>query len=149
MTFQYLAFNDLSLEMLYEIMRLRQEVFVVEQDCPYLDADGRDHDSYHLMGFSPAGELVAYVRLLPKGLTYEDYPSIGRVVVSSKIRGTGAGKVLMEEALREAYLLFGDTTIKISAQCYLIHFYENLGFKITGKEYLEDNIPHIGMVISQ
>ena len=149
MTFKYLAFNDLSLDMLYAIMRLRQEVFIVEQDCPYLDADGSDQASFHLMGFDEEDELVGYIRLLPQGLTYEKYPSIGRVVISSKIRGTGAGKVLMKEALQKARLQFGDAPIKISAQCYLIRFYENLGFKIIGEEYLEDNIPHIGMVISQ
>lgn len=146
MTFECLPFSELSLERLYEIMRLRQEVFVVEQSCAYLDADGNDQISFHLMGFNDDGKIIAYVRLLPKGVTYDNYPSIGRVVVSLAARKKGIGILLMKEAFQKARLLFGEAAIKISAQCYLIPFYENLGFINVGKEYLEDGIPHIGMV---
>ena len=149
MTFICTSFNGLSLEWLYEIMRLRQEVFVVEQACAYLDADGQDQASFHLMAFDENEKIIGYVRLLPKGLTYEKYPSIGRVAVALQARGTGAGKLLMKEALKQAGLLFFNVSIKISAQCYLIRFYEHLGFSVVGEEYLEDGIPHIGMVFGQ
>jgi ElaA protein len=145
MTFQCLAFHDLSVQQLYNIMKLRQEVFVVEQDCAYLDADGRDEESFHLVSWNEEGEAVAYLRLLPKGMTYPDYTSIGRVVTAEKVRGTGAGKLLMEEALVWAKKLFDDAPLKISAQSYLINFYSELGFEVVTEEYLEDGIPHVGM----
>ncbi len=146
MTFQCLSFNELSLTQLYSIMQLRQEVFIVEQNCPYLDADGKDADSWHLVSWNDKEEATSYLRLLPKGMTYPDYASIGRVVTSDKIRGTGAGKKLMKEALIWVEKIFPGIPVKISAQSYLVNFYEELGFETVGEEYLEDNIPHIGMV---
>ncbi len=146
MTFKCLAFNELSLHQLYDIIRLRQEVFVVEQNCAYLDADGNDEVSFHLMGYNEEMEIIAYARILPKGLTYPDYASIGRVVTSSKARGGGFGKLLMREALQQAKVLFGKDEIKISAQYYLIQFYEDLNFKVVGEKYLEDDILHISMI---
>ena len=127
-------------------MALRQEVFVVEQNCPYLDADGKDLPAHHLLGYNNKGQLLAYCRLLPKGVSYEKYPSFGRVVTAASIRGDGHGRKLMEKTLEWMGRLFGKEAIKISAQCYLIPFYESLGFQTVGKEYLEDDIPHIGMV---
>ncbi len=145
-TFSCKKFNELSLQELYDIMVLRQEVFVVEQDCPYLDADGKDPYSWHLMGVDENGKLVAYTRLLPKGISYKKYPSIGRVVTSPAVRGSGIGRELMKQSLLWMDKLFPGEDIKISAQCYLEEFYKSLGFSISGEEYLEDGIPHYPML---
>ena len=145
-SYQCLSFNELSLEDLYAMMRLRQEVFVVEQDCPYLDADGLDQAALHVLGFDANHLLVAYARLLPKGVAYEDYPAIGRVVNAPGVRGKGVGMQLMEASIRQLISHYGVTSIKISAQFHLTKFYELLGFKAVGEQYLEDNIPHIAMI---
>lgn len=139
-------FQDLSLEQLYEIMALRQMVFVVEQDCPYLDADGKDYDCWHLFGKDELGKILSYTRLVPEGISYEKYVSIGRVVTSEKLRGQGAGKELMVKSIEWCKKLFPEKKIKISAQCYLDKFYTDLGFAKTGEYYDEDNIPHMGMI---
>jgi ElaA protein len=159
MKFTCKKFENLSVYELYNIMALRAEVFVVEQNCPYQDADGKDLDGWHLMGhntdLSPRvlgvgeGVLVAYTRLLPKGVSYENYASIGRVVNSPKVRGTGAGKILMEKSIEEMKRLFPNDAVKIGAQSYLLKFYVSLGFESTGEEYLEDNIPHTSMVLKK
>lgn len=148
LSFSCLTFDRLTPYELYEIMALRQEVFVVEQNCPYLDADGKDLQSWHLMGRNEEGKLVAYTRLLPKGLAYEDYVSIGRVVTSPSARGTGAGKILMQHSIEMCRHLFGNQPIKIGAQSYLLKFYEGFGFHSTGEEYLEDGIPHTKMTLA-
>lgn len=140
------TFQELSNEELYASMVLRQEVFVLEQNCPYLDADGKDQDAWHLLGFDTKGSLIAYLRILPKGISYENYPSIGRVVTSQSIRRNGAGKALMLRALEETDRLFPGEALKISAQVYLLRFYSDLGFQAVGEEYLEDGIPHIAMI---
>ncbi len=144
--FKYKPFSELENEELYEIMALRQEVFVVEQDCPYLDADGKDQPAWHLMGFDKNEKLIAYSRIVPSGVSYKNYVSIGRIVSSPSIRGKGVGKKLMIESLATVEKLFKGQSIKISAQCYLTRFYESFGFETTGEEYLEDNIPHIAMI---
>ena len=144
--FECKAFQELSLSELYDIMVLRQEVFVVEQDCPYLDADGRDRPAWHLMGRNDAGRLLAYARLLPTGVSYEHYASIGRVITAQDTRRQGLGLQLMDEAIAACKQLFGETPLKISAQKYLQRFYEGYGFRRQGPEYLEDGIPHLGMV---
>lgn len=142
-----LPFPNLSLEQLYEIMVLRQEVFVVEQDCPYLDADGKDYDSWHLFGKNEEGKIVAYTRLVPKEISYPKYVSIGRVVTSPLVRRKGIGKELMVESIEWCNKLFPEEKIKISAQCYLEKFYTELGFAKTGEYYDEDGIPHMGMIL--
>ena len=147
--FECKPFYQLTHDELYQIMALRQEVFVVEQDCPYLDADGKDQSSWHLMGFDQSKKLVAYSRLVPRGISYEKYVSIGRIVSSPGVRGKGVGKKLIVESLKNIKELFREQPIKISAQCYLIKFYQSFGFETTGEEYLEDNIPHIAMVYSE
>ena len=146
MTFICKPFADLSVFELYDIMALRQEVFVVEQNCPYLDADGKDLPSHHLQCRNAQGKLVAYTRLLPIGVSYPTYASIGRVVSSPSLRGTGIGKMLVAESLAKIKQLFGDAPIKIGAQSYLLQFYENQGFVSTGEAYLEDGIPHTKMM---
>lgn len=140
------SFTALSLEELYEIMALRQAVFVVEQECAYLDADGKDQQGWHVLGKNEPGEILAYTRLLPRGISYEDYASIGRVITAQKVRGTGEGRRLMEATLLHAQALWPGQTVKISAQAHLSSFYESLGFCPTGEAYLEDGIPHIGML---
>lgn len=144
--FTCLPFHQLSLAELYELMRLRQVVFVLEQNCPYVDADGKDHLAHHLMGKDAEGQLQACARLLPPGTAYPGYASIGRVVTSAAVRGQGQGQALMQEAIAQCSRLFGPAPIKISAQCYLIRFYESFGFAAQGESYLEDDIPHIAMV---
>lgn len=128
-------------------MVLRQEVFIVEQNCPYLDADGKDLYSWHLLARDASNQLVAYTRLLPLGVSYPEYVSIGRVVSAPAARGTGAGREVMQRSIEMCRHLFGSESIKIGAQTYLLRFYESFGFRSTGEEYLEDGIPHTKMVL--
>lgn len=145
--FSCLPFQQMSLRELYDLMQLRQVVFVVEQDCPYVDADGRDEEGHHLLGYRADGKLLACSRLLPPGVSYAAHASIGRVVTAPEVRGTGLGRKLMQHSLEWCQRLYGDVPLKISAQCYLIRFYESFGFQTQGEEYLEDDIPHIAMVL--
>ncbi len=147
LTFTCRPYYQLNLDELYEILALRQEVFIVEQNCPYLDCDGKDQASWHFQGRDEAGKLLCYTRLLPLGLAYPDYPSIGRVVSSPAARGTGIGKLLMTESIKQCRDLFGPMAIKIGAQSYLLQFYAGFGFRSTGEEYMEDGIPHTKMVL--
>jgi ElaA protein len=140
-------FADLSPFDLYEIMILRQTVFIVEQNCPYLDADGLDYRAWHLLVYDLNKQLVAYTRLLPIDVPYAGYASIGRVVNLPKLRGTGLGRFLMQQSIATCNTLFGNVPIKIGAQSYLIRFYESFGFCSTGENYLEDGIPHTKMIL--
>ncbi len=137
-------FHDLTPQELYAILRLRSEVFVVEQNCVFLDMDNKDQVAYHLMGYSN-DELIATTRLLGKDTAYK-LMSIGRVVTSPRHRGTGAGRALMEESIKRCYELFGTEDIKIGAQLYLRKFYESFGFQQSSDMYLEDDIEHIEMI---
>jgi ElaA protein len=139
-------FKELSTEELYTILQLRNEVFVVEQNCVYQDADNKDSISFHLSGWDGVN-LVAYCRILPPGVSYTE-ASIGRVVSSPQYRNKGYGKQLMNEAIIHTLAQFECNTIKISAQLYLQKFYEQLGFVKLSDSYLEDNIPHIEMLFS-
>jgi ElaA protein len=141
------AFGELSVDELYEIMALRQEVFVVEQTCWYQDADGNDQAAIHVGGYLD-DKLVAYARLLPRGISYPDYASIGRVVTSPTVRGRGLGRPLMRYSLEVLFAAYGRQPVKISAQAHLQDFYGSLGFRGVGEEYLEDGIPHRGMVLN-
>jgi ElaA protein len=143
LTWKCTVFNELSVTELYAIMQLRNEVFVVEQNCVYQDADNKDLASYHLTGWD-ADQLVAYCRLLPPGISYQD-ASIGRVATSSAYRKMGNGRLLMSKAIVKTLSQFTCSKITISAQFYLSKFYESLGFTAFGEVYLEDNIPHIEM----
>src|SRR5438270_6106744 len=145
LTFTYKSFDQLTPRELYAILQLRSEVFVVEQNCVFLDADDKDHASYHVMAWQ--NELLAgYTRLVPAGVAYAE-PSIGRVVTSPKLRNTGIGRTLMQFSIRTSYDLYGKTTIIIGAQLYLRKFYESLGFIQCSDVYLEDNIEHIKMFL--
>jgi ElaA protein len=137
-------FDQLSVHELYDLLRLRTEVFVVEQNCVFQDMDNKDQLSWHLLGHE-GDRLIACTRLVPPGVAYE-YPSIGRVATDRSIRGTGIGRLLMEKSIAESERLFGLTRIKIGAQVYLKKFYTSLGFIQTGEPYLEDGIEHIEMI---
>jgi ElaA protein len=137
-------FEELTPYQLYAILQLRNEVFVVEQNCVFQDADDKDQGSFHFMGFHN-NKLVAYTRLVPPGISYEQ-SSIGRVVTSPSIRRSGGGKELMQQSINAMYNLFGKQPIKIGAQLYLKKFYESFGFKQTGDVYDEDGIDHIYML---
>jgi ElaA protein len=143
MNFVLKPYKELTVDELYEALKLRCAIFVIEQNCNYQDMDDKDQGSYHLLGYDE-GKLVAYARILPKGLSYKE-ASIGRVVVDKNFRGRSAGKELMKRAIADAMELFCTNEIVISAQCYLERFYGDLGFKIEGESYLEDDIPHIKM----
>lgn len=136
-------FDELTVQELYSIMQLRNEVFSVEQNCVYQDADNKDQPAFHLCGWGGT-RLAAYCRILPAGVSYE-HPSIGRVVTSPQYRRDGYGRQLMQRAITKTIEQFNNPIIKISAQAYLKGFYESLGFKQISDTYLEDDIPHIAM----
>lgn len=136
-------YSNLTLEKLYNILWLRAQVFVLEQDCPYLDPDNKDQKAVHIQGYLK-GKLVAYCRLFDKGDYFEN-ASIGRVVVNQDYRRYGFGDLLMITAIENQFKIFKQTTITISAQLYLKKFYEKHGFKSISETYLEDGIPHIRM----
>lgn len=144
MKFEFKHFSELTTDELYDILQLRAEIFAVEQDCVYNDLDGLDKHAVHQF-IRKKGEIVAYSRLLQPGTRFPDY-SIGRVVVKQSERGTGLGIEMMNEALTFIIKEWKAEKIKISAQKYLRKFYENLGFKVVSNEYLEDGIPHFGML---
>lgn len=138
------SFSELTTQELYDVLQLRAEVFVVEQDCVYQDIDGKDQKAIHVLGYS-MGKLVAYTRVFKPG-DYFNEASIGRVVVKENERHNKYGYVIMEASIKAIKEFFNETLIKISAQTYLNSFYKNLGFKSIGEEYLEDGIPHIAMI---
>lgn len=146
MDISFKLFEDLSVNELYQVLTLRSEVFVVEQNCVFLDMDQKDQDSRHLMVWMGT-DLAAYCRILPPGLSYQE-PSIGRVVSSPRHRRTGAGRFMMEQAIEKTRQLYGNQPIRIGAQLYLKNFYGSLGFEPQGDVYLEDGIEHIEMILS-
>lgn len=137
--------TDLAIEQLYEILRLRTEVFVVEQQCPYQEVDGQDlqGDTCHLMAWQ-ADRLIAYLRLLDPETQGGDVV-IGRVVIAVTARGTGLGHEMLAEALNQAERRWPAVPIFLSAQAHLQGYYARYGFIAVGEEYVEDGIPHIGM----
>ncbi|CAG5086658.1 GNAT family N-acetyltransferase [Parvicella tangerina] len=137
-------FNDLTKLEFHDIIQLREKVFVVEQDCPYLDVDGQDVHTYHVIG-SINKRVVATARIFAPHEA--GTVIIGRICNDESTRGSGMGKALVQHALDYCQRQWPSAPIKISAQCYLIRFYNSFGFEIEGEEYLEDGIPHIGMII--
>lgn len=137
-------YRDLTLNEFHDIIALRLRVFVVEQDCPYLDLDGKDKKCYHLLCRDGKGNVVATARILPPGLSYPEC-AIGRVVIEDEIRGNGSGHELMSFAMKFALQEFGNSPILISAQKHLENYYGQHEFVSTGNEYLEDGIPHVEM----
>ncbi|MCX7548775.1 GNAT family N-acetyltransferase [Xanthomarina sp. F1114] len=138
------TFEELSKEEVYQMLQLRAEVFVVEQECAYQDVDGKDDKALHVLGYKDHN-LVAYTRIFKPGFYFKE-ASIGRVVVAKNERENKYGYDIMEASIAAIKDIFNENTIKISAQCYLKSFYNNLGFIETGEEYLEDGIPHMAMI---
>jgi ElaA protein len=138
------TFQELTTDELYNLLQLRSEVFVIEQDCVYQDLDGKDKEALHIIGVKDEN-IVAYTRTFKPG-DYFDYASIGRVVVKENERQFKYGYDIMEASINAIKTQYNETTIKISAQTYLKRFYNNLEFKVIGEEYLEDGIPHINMI---
>lgn len=145
---QWSSFDELSLCELYEILKIRQAIFVVEQECAYLDADDLDQDSWHLMGWREGPhqkQLIAYLRIVLPGKKFPE-PSIGRVLVAPEARQTGLGKKLTAIAIARIADVYPKSAIRISAQQHLEKFYSDFGFKKVSKPYQEDGIPHIEML---
>lgn len=140
------SFNELTTEELYDLLQLRSEVFVVEQDCVYQDVDGKDQKALHILGYN-ADKLVAYTRIFKPGYYFEE-ASIGRVVVRANERKFKHGNAIMNASIDAIKNHYNKTIIRISAQTYLKQFYNNLDFHEVGEEYLEDGIPHINMIKS-
>ena len=138
------TYNELSTKELYELLQLRSEVFVVEQDCVYQDIDGKDQKALHVLGIKD-GKIVAYTRLFNAG-DYFEFPSIGRVVVKETERQFGYGHDIIKASIEAIKKHYQQSRIKISAQTYLIKFYQMHGFEPVGEEYLEDGIPHVAMI---
>ncbi|RJR09847.1 GNAT family N-acetyltransferase [Candidatus Parcubacteria bacterium] len=138
-------FNELTNQDLYAILKERTSVFVVEQNCPYPEVDGKDPQSYHLFK-EENGEIIAYLRVLPAGVSYKE-ASIGRVLVKKEYRGQGLAEELLRRGLDFIYVELKEATIKIQAQDYLRKFYGSFGFKAITETYLEDNIPHVDMLL--
>ena len=138
------TFSELSNKELYDLLQLRSEVFVVEQECVYQDIDGKDQQALHVIGIKN-NKVVAYTRIFKPG-DYFNETSIGRVVVKEEERTNNYGRDIMKESIKAVKERFNETRIKVSAQSYLLKFYNNLGFKEVGEEYLEDGIPHRSMI---
>jgi ElaA protein len=139
------AFKDLTVDEYFELLHLRTAVFVVEQNCPYQEVDVKDKQSFHLVGKTESGEVIAVTRILPKGVSYDEI-SIGRVALKKEYRGQGIADILMAESLQFIEKEFGKQPIRISAQEYLLNYYNKHGFTQVGEGYLEDDIPHMEML---
>ena len=149
MQWQCLPFDALTPLQVLDMFKLRCEVFIVEQNCVYQDVDGKDEldGVYHLLGYQD-GQLQAYARLLAPGISYPN-ASLGRILTHSSARGTGAGQALLTQLLTQAQHFWPDKDIDISAQKYLLNFYNSFGFTAISEEYLEDGIPHVKMRLSK
>ncbi|MFC5047778.1 GNAT family N-acetyltransferase [Aquimarina hainanensis] len=143
--FEVRNFDQLSTTVLYDILRLRAEVFVVEQDCVYQDLDGKDRNALHVIGYKDE-KIVAYTRLFDSGAYFDEATSLGRVVVAENERKHKYGHDLIIASIKAIEEHYHTSKIKISAQKYLINFYKKHGFSVVGDEYLEDGIPHVAMI---
>lgn len=141
------TFGELQVEELYKLLQLRSDIFVVEQDCIFLDPDDRDQEALHVLGWEGT-ELVGYARIFGPG-DYFEQASIGRVAVKKTFRGRGLGIQVMQASINAVKERFGREEITLSAQKYLETFYRDLGFKREGEDYLEDGIPHVRMVLEK
>lgn len=145
MTWTLKPYAGLTLDELYAALALRQRVFVLEQNCPYIDCDGHDHEALHLWHTDNFGTVNAYLRVFAPGVKYAEC-SIGRVVTAPEVRRTGLGRVLVSRGLDVVAEHYANTTVRISAQAYLERFYNEFGFARVGANYLEDGIPHCEML---
>jgi ElaA protein len=146
LAWRYQPWAGLTIDELYAILAVRQRVFIMEQACPYLDADGHDQASSHLWTAGDAG-VHAYLRVMPPGEKFAE-PSLGRIVTAPEVRRTGIGRVLVAEGLRRAYAEHGTRPVRIGAQAYLERFYGGFGFVRASDNYLEDGIPHLEMLVT-
>ncbi len=144
MDWTIMAFDELDALLLHDILRLRVDVFVVEQQCPYPELDGRDTSAMHVVGRHADGAVVAYARILPPGA--DGLPHVGRVVVAPGLRGAGLGRQLMQRVKQALVRQYGDARSALAAQAHLVPFYRSLGYSPQGAEYLLDGIPHVDMV---
>lgn len=142
---EVLSWSDLTKESLHDILQVRTQVFVVEQNCPYQEVDGKDKHSIHVLGRTKEEGIVAYARIPAPGISYNEV-SIGRVLTHESTRGSGIGKELMSKTLNAIRSSYGKVAVRISAQQYLLKFYSGFGFEQKGEMYLEDDIPHIEML---
>ena len=142
---QVKSFQELSLEEFHDIIALRIQIFIIEQNCPYQEVDGKDKLAHHLFFKNEMDEIIAVSRILPQGISYTEV-AIGRVVVHEDYRGTGLGNQLMADSMNFVRDKYGEVPVRLSAQKHLENYYGNHGFKSTGKEYLEDGIPHVEML---
>ena len=148
MQWQVLTFSELDTLTLYNMLQLRVDVFVVEQNCPYPELDDKDlHPQTRHIILKKGEKVIAYSRVLAPGVSFDGFPGVGRVCVSQTARRLGLGRVLVEKTIAEAAALWPDTDIHISAQCYLQQFYQDLGFRPASEPYLEDDIPHLKMIL--
>ena len=138
-------YPELRLDDLYDLLELRERVFILEQNCAYVDADGVDPSCWHLLGRDEHARLDAYARIVPPGVKYTE-PSIGRVATHPRVRGLGLGRRLMQQTILHTVNLFPGEPIRIGAQMYLVRFYSEFGFEPVGDPYDEDGIPHVEMV---
>ena len=141
---EYLAFDSLSPAALYALLKLRSEIFVVEQECVFLDPDGLDQDAFHCLGWEGSA-LVAYQRCLPPGIPYAE-SSIGRIVIDPRQRGRDLGRELVVRGIEFNARRWPGHPIRIGAQARLTRFYESLGFVVDGEMYMEDGIEHVNML---
>ena len=142
------TYNELTLDEFHDILKLRIDIFVVEQNCPYPELDAKDKKAWHFYGATEDGRIVAYTRIFKPGDYYKE-AAFGRVVVHQNFRRQKLGYQLIEKTIQEMKALFGHIPIKIGAQTYLRKFYNSFGFKQVGEEYIEDGIPHIYMLLSR
>ncbi|OCA86197.1 GNAT family N-acetyltransferase [Pradoshia sp. D12] len=147
MSWKLKKFDELTNIELYNILKERTLVFVVEQNCPYPEVDGKDPFSYHLFK-EDNGEIVAYLRIVPAGIAYQE-TSIGRVIVKKEYRGEGIAGELLKKGLDFIQNELKETKVKIQAQDYLRKFYTSFGFQPISETYLEDNIPHVDMILQK
>jgi ElaA protein len=147
LSWQLARFRNLDVDALYDLLALRADVFVVEQRCAYADLDGKDRhpDAQHLLARDTDGALVAYLRMLPPGVSFDE-ASFGRVVTAPSQRGRGLGDALVTEALKHMARIWPGIDIRIGAQAHLVGYYGKHGFVIASDEYLEDDIPHRDML---
>jgi ElaA protein len=137
-------FDQLTLSELYDLLRLRNEVFIVEQKCSYQDLDYKDYKAHHFLIYKEE-ELIAYSRIFPEKVSFNE-ASIGRIIVCNQLRSTGLGRILMEKSIESLFKIYGEQPIRIGAQFYAVSFYKKFGFETEGDIYLEDQIEHIEMI---
>jgi len=149
LNWQWSHFESLSPGDVYALLAARNEVFIMEQDCPFQDADGYDQEAWHLLGWDqPRREIAAYCRVIAPGIKYAE-PSIGRVLTTKNFRRTGLGRMLMAEALARTAALHPGQAIRIGAQQRLEKFYQDFGFRTVSDTYIEDGIPHVEMLLTR